>query len=174
MAIYKAGSDMTPLQNAAKADAKARRDAGPEARALAGRAPISNMMIYGGNPPTARAIDYPASKKAGRDVHVPVTDHPVSGTVVAERAEKVKSGKVKPFQTEGDPIAKIGNQRAGRAGTAGVIKGRVLREDKKPAAPKKRAAGVKDVRAALAGGFIKKEEAADLNKNYAPKPKKKK
>ena len=169
---------MTPLQNAAKADAKDRRDAGPEARALAGRAPISNMMIYGGNPPTARAIDYPASKKAGRDVHVPVTDHPVSGTVVLERAEKVKSGKVKPFGTEGDPIPKIGNQRAG---ASGVIKGRVLREDKKPAAtPKKRAAGgkaagVKDVRAALKSGNINAEEAAGLNKKYmTPSTKKKK
>ena len=169
MAIYKKGSDMTPLQHAAKADAKGRRDAGDEGRAPAGRSPISNAMVYSDG--TARAIDYQASKRAGRDVHVPVTDQPVSGTVVAERAEKVKAGKVKG---KIDEVKKIGNQRAGGYGTAGVIKGGVLREDKKTAAPKKRAAGVKDVRAALAGGFIKKEEAADLNKNYAAKPKKKK
>jgi hypothetical protein len=163
MAIYRKGDDLTSLQNAAKEQKTQRREAGPVVRAAAGRAPLSNAMVRPDS--TAYKVDYEKPVLAsGKRQTSEITNHPVSGTVVAERAAKMKAeGKLAELPSQGN--------RKPMPGGSGVIKGGVLQKS----APKKKAAGAKDVRAALKGGHITADEAADLNKKLmTPSVKKKK
>jgi len=131
MAIYKKGSDLGPLVQAA-AQQKSERAAvrkqpgGEEVIRQAGLKPISNAMVK----PDGTAYGYDYSKK---DVPiVPVENQPVSGGVVANRAEYLKShGKEVPV-----PVEKRGEIKAGPALGSGVIKKGVLQEK---SAPKKKA-----------------------------------
>jgi len=162
MATYRKGDDLTSLQNAAKEQKTQRREAGPIVRAAAGRAPISNAMVRPDG--TAYKIDYEKPLLAsGKRQTSEITNHPVSGTVVAERAAKLKSeGKLAEQPKQGN--------RKPMPGGSGVIKGGVLQKS----APKKKAAGVKDVREALKSGNISIEEAEGLNKKGLSSPIKKK
>ena len=164
MPIYRKGEDQSALATAAATQKKERRAAGPEARAEAGRAPISNGMVRS----DGTAYKYRYDKPVGADGKHPteeITNQPVSGTVVAERAAKLKEKGELPA------VPKQGNRRALPGGN-GVIKGGYLQE--KTAPVKKKAAGVKDVRAALKGGHITIDEAEGLNKKGLSSPIKKK
>ena len=170
MAIYRKGDDLTSLQNAAKEQKTQRREAGPVARAEAGRAPISNAMMRPDG--TAYKIDYEKPVlDSGKRPTSEVTNHPVSGIVVAERAKKLKAeGKDTPNSPQGNRTVVGG----------GVIhKGEVQKlswkgKSYEKKAPKKKAAGVKDVREALKSGNISIEEAEGLNKKGLSSPIKKK
>jgi hypothetical protein len=178
MPIYKEGSDLTPLIQAADEQKKARRAAGPEARAAAGLAPISNLMVRPNG--TAYKIDYSASSRSGETERVPVTDHPVSGSAVAERRAKLikegKESKAKPSTRRGVPEM------------SGVIKNGLLqppaaerRADEAAEAAKPKAKGKpaawKDVKQALKSGKITAEDAQTYSprkmKPTVDKPKKK-
>jgi hypothetical protein len=174
MPIYRKGEDQSGLQKAAQEQAAVRKSTSAEERGQAG--------LGGGGQPYVSNLDIDTSsgtpkaftkKYKGYGDKNPtkqyVTNVAISGLQVAERSEKMKEkGKL-------SSVKRIGNQKAGPYGTAGVIKGKVLREDKKTTAPKKRAASAKDTRAALKGGHITAEEAANLNKKLmTPSVKKKK
>ena len=159
MAIYRKGDDLGPLVQAADEQKKARKAAGPEARAEAGLAPISNLMVRPDG--SAYKIDYSASSRSDEKVRVPVTNHPVSGSAVAERRAKlIKEGR------ESKP------ERSNRRGVpemSGFIKNKTLqapaaerRADEAAAKPKKKAATWSDTKKALKGGKIDAEQAADL------------
>jgi hypothetical protein len=171
MAIYRKGDDLTSLQNAAKEQKTQRREAGPAVRAEAGRAPLSNAMVRPDS--TAYKVDYEKPVLAsGKRQTSEITNHPVSGTVVSERAAKMKAeGKLAELPSQGNRTVVGG----------GVInKGEVQKlswkgKSYEKKAPKKKAAGAKDVRAALKGGHITADEAAGLNKKLmTPSVKKKK
>jgi hypothetical protein len=163
MAIYRKGDDLTSLQNAAKEQKTQRREAGPVARAAAGRAPLSNAMVRPDSTAYRVAYEKPVLASGKRQTE-DITNQPVSGTVVAERAAKMKAeGKLAEQPKQGN--------RKPMPGGSGVIKGGVLQKS----TPKKKAAGAKDVRAALKGGHITVDEAAGLNKKLmTPSVKKKK
>jgi hypothetical protein len=180
------------LAQAAAAQKKERRAAGPAARDEAGRSPISNIMVQPGGKSVAR--DYSTDRKTGRPDHYMSVHQPVSGTVVSERTKKmVDEGKsisgigsvarggftqnTKRGPGLGAAKKKIGNQKAafGEMGS-GRIKGGVLQPSKSsaPAKVKAKAATAKDVRSALGSGNIDIEEAAGLNKKGLSSPLKKK
>jgi hypothetical protein len=170
MAIYRKGDDLTSLQNAAKEQKTQRREAGPVVRAAAGRAPLSNAMVRPDS--TAYKVDYEKPVLAsGKRQTSEITNHPVSGTVVAERAAKMKAeGKLAELPSQGNRTVVGG----------GVInKGEVQKlswkgKSYEKKTPKKKAAGVKDVREALKSGNISIEEAEGLNKKGLFSPIKKK
>ena len=117
--------------------------------------------------PDGSAYKYDYSK-ADKPI-VPLENQPVSGGVVANREAYLKAhGKEVPV-----PVQKIGNQKAGPAGSSGVIRKGVLQEKTAKAAPKKKAATAGDVRSALGSGNINIEEAADLNPKGLSSPIKK-
>jgi hypothetical protein len=151
MAIYKKGSDLTPLVKAAEEQKAARSAAGAAGRKEAGLAPISNGMLR----PDGSGYQYDYSKK--EKPIVPLEERPVSGSVVAERRAYLE--RKEPGSTA---APKIGNQSAGPKYSSGVIKKRVL-QDKSAPNPKKKAANQNDVKKALKGGNITAEEAADLS-----------
>jgi len=171
MAIYRKGDDLTLLQNAAKEQKTQRREAGPVARAAAGRAPLSNAMVRPDSTAYRVAYEKPVLASGKRQTE-DITNQPVSGTVVAERAAKMKAeGKLAELPSQGNRTVVGG----------GVInKGEVQKlswkgKSYEKKAPKKKAAGAKDVRVALKGGHITADEAADLNKKLmTPSVKKKK
>jgi len=167
MAIYKKGSDLGPLVKAAEQQKSERaavrkQPGGEEVIRQAGLNPISNGMIK----PSGEAYRVDYSKKE-RPI-VSLENQPVSGGVVAARAEYVKkSEKITPSDKEKmlRPVKKIGAQSAGPKYSSGVIKKRVL-QDKSAPNPKKKAANQSDVKKALKGGNITAEEAADLSPKF--------
>jgi hypothetical protein len=96
MAIYRKGDDLTPLQNAADAQSKARKEAGAEVRGEAGlgggaRPRVSNLMIQASTTGEAKPFSYDyrtkdSSGKPGKVMHKETG--PISGGAVAAHQEK--------------------------------------------------------------------------------------
>jgi len=177
MAIYRKGGDQSGLEQAAKEQKEARKNASAEERGSAGlggggQPYVSNLSIDKGGAFTRKYKGY-GDKNPTKQY---VSNVQISASQVAEsraRANKKAeaSGKAIPVQPKGNRTV---------VGGALIKKGVVEKASfkgkhyTKPSAPKRKSAGVKDVRAALKSGNISIEEAGGLNKKGLSSPIKKK
>lgn len=156
MAIYRKGDDLTPLQNAADTQAKARKEAGAEERGEAGlgggsRPRVSNLMVQTSTTGDAKPFSYDYSKKDGNGKPSKLMHKetgPISGSAVAAHKEK---------------RVRLGREEA----TEKVDRNR---KSSKPAGK----APVKLVREMLGKGRLTIEQAGKLNKKGLSSPIKKK